>query len=300
MPSRSRSQLFDSLFDKETMRKMFPHRDAALRAYLRDIGGLPRLLSANEERQLLVSAVKGDTHAQRLLVEANLRMVLVISARFQGRGLPLMDLIQEGNLGLYDAIQKFDLTKKNRYGTYAKFYIFKRLVLAVAERAPLIRTPYDAVQSMQKIGKAVSEFIDQGANPTSDMIAQRIGLPVEQVAELLVVMQEPLSLDLSGDDYDPLSEVIAAPPLLLLDAVSSPSLLSDVSQMMSKVLTEAERQVIELRFGLTEEGIVYDYHEIAKKVYHRTHPRADERIKQLERSALGKLRGAFDEEKTEG
>jgi RNA polymerase primary sigma factor len=275
---------------------MFPHQDAALRAYLRDIGGLPLPLSAADEAHHLRAALKGDRQAQRILVETNLRLVIVIAARFQGRGLSIMDLLQEGNLGLYDTINLFDLSKKTRFATFAKFHVLKRIGRAIAERAPLIHTPYSTAQNMQKIERAVSEFMDQGINPTTAMIAKRVELSVEHVAELLILLQEPLSLNQQEEDHDPLATMIAAPPLVLSNEVSSPSLLIDVKEMISEVLTEDEQQIIELRFGLDGEGIIYDYHEIAEKLYYRTGSRADERIRQLERSALAKLRSAFEKE----
>jgi RNA polymerase primary sigma factor len=296
MPS-NRKQFFNALFSKSTMRKMYPHRDAALRAYLRDLGPLP-LLTAEQEAQLLRRTSQGDVEARQRLIEANLRLVIVIAARFQGRGLSMMDLIQEGNLGLLESIQRFDFTKSNsaRLSTYATYRIFHAIGRAVAERGKIIHTPYSTAQRMQEIEKVVWEFVEQGVEPTTKSIAERVSLTVEQVAELLALMQEPLSLYQEDEEHDSLSDVIVAPPLLLSNEVATPSLLADVAQMISSVLSADELRVIEHRYGLTDEGIIYDYHEIAAKVYGRTGKRADERIRQLERSGLAKLRAAFDRE----
>ena len=287
----TRRQFYDALFDKKTMRKIYPHRDSALRAYLQDIGTFP-LLTAEQERRLLTRVAQGDREALQQLIEANLRLVIVIAAHFQGRGLSLMDLIQEGNLGLIAAIERFDGTKSNRLSTYAKYRIVQAIGRSVAERGKAIHTPYSTAQRIQAIERAVSEFLHQGIEPTTSKIAERIGLSVEQSMELLALMQEPISLEQQEGERDPFTDVVEAPPLFLSNEVLSPSLMTDVTQMIDDVLTEDERQVIKHLFGLTQEGIVYDYHEIASKLYHRTGPRVDVRIRQLERHALAKLRAA--------
>lgn len=297
MGSRSRKQFFDSLFSKEALRKLFPHRDAALQAYLRRVGTLAPLLTAEEEARLLPRAIAGDQQAQRRLVEANLKMVILIATRFQGQGLSIMDLIQEGNLGLYDAMAKFDLSKGTRFTTYAKFHVVKRLGRAIAVRAKHLSMPYSTAQRVQQIEQAISALLERGAEPTPEKIAQHVGLLVEQVTELLDFIQEPLSFSQKTGEHDALIERLADPPLILSNEASeaiSPSLLAEITTVIDTALTKDERLVITHLFGLNEQGIVYDYHEIAARCYGRSGPRVDVRIRQIEQSALKKLRAAFE------
>lgn len=292
----SRDRFFDGLFSKDAMRKRYPHYDSALHAYLRDIRDLP-LLTASGEAELLARAGKGDTKAALRLAEANVRLVVVIAARFQGRGLSMIDLISEGNIGLLEAIERFDFSKAQRLSTYAKYRILQKISRALAERASLIHTPTSTAQKMERIGRVVSEFLGRGVEPTTKEIAARTNLPLEQVVELLTLMQEPLSINQRQGEDDPLAEVIEAPALLLSSEASAPEAFRDVIQVMGQILTQPERQVIELRFGL-HDGVIYDYTEIAEKLFSRRGERVGERIRQLERSALGKLRTAFEREES--
>lgn len=292
--SSRRNEFFNTLFSKEAKRKLFPHHDAALRAYLRHVGDLAPLLTADEEARLLPLAIAGDQQARRMLVEANLKMVVLIASRFQGQGLPIMDLIQEGNLGLYDALEKFDLAKRVRFATYAKFRVVKRIAIAV--RAKQISMPYSTAQRIQEIEQAISALLEQGHEPTPEKIAHRVELQVEQVTELLDFIQEPLFLHQRTGEHDALVEMLTDAPLILSNEVEeiSPSLLADITSVIDTVLTKDERLVITHLFGLNQEGIVYDYHEIAAKCYGRGGPRVDVRIRQIEQNALKKIRAALN------
>jgi RNA polymerase primary sigma factor len=296
MPSRSSlSQFFDSLFDKETMRRRYPHSDTALSAYMQDLGKIP-LLTAEQEAQLLLRATQGNAEAQQQLVVSNLRLVITIAARFQGRGLSMLDLIQEGNLGLLKAIERFQFDPEHprRLSTYAKFWILQDIQRAVAGHGTLLHASFGAGERLQTIRDAIAEFEVQEIEPTAKALARRLDWPLDHVIELLDLMQKPLSLSQTRGEQRMLAERIAAPPLFLSNEITSPELLADVREMISQVLTKRQRLVIENRFGLNDEGVVYSYHEIAAKFFDRTEPRADVSIREMEKNALARLRTAFE------
>lgn len=293
----STRQFFNGLFAKKEMRRFYPHRDSTLRAYFRDISTIA-LLGPAEETHLLIQAMQGDLTARKRLIEANLRLVVSIAARFQGCGLTMMELIAEGNVGLMEAVERFDFSLSLRLSTYAKYWILKYISAAAAEQTKAFSMPVSTAQKMERVARAVSALLNQGwaTEPATKEIAKRVGLSTEQVVELLTFMQEPSSLEWqhAGKDEDTfLSDLIEGPPLLLSTEVEPSSFLTDVIAMMRRVLTEDEREVVERRFGLFD-GIVYSYHDIARDLFNREGKRADERIKQLERSAFEKLRTAFD------
>jgi len=260
------------------------------------LGAIP-LLTPQQETELLTKATQGDPSASAHLVEANLRLVVTIAARFQGKGLAMLDLIQEGNLGLIEAITRFNFSKAKRLSTYAKYWIVASISRAVTERGGSMHLPSYIGERMQKIQRASSELLLQEREPTPERLAERLSLPIDQVVEVLDLMQKPLSLHQSQSrgDHDAIGERIAAPPLFLTTEITSPSLLADVKHMISTVLTPKQRLVLEARFGLND-GIVYEYHEIAARFFGRTDERADSSIRQLEKSALARLRAAFDEQ----
>jgi RNA polymerase primary sigma factor len=291
--SSRRDQFFTSLFDPEGMRMRYPHHDTALSAYLQELGAIP-LLTPQQETELLTKATQGDPSASAHLVEANLRLVVTIAARFQGKGLAMLDLIQEGNLGLIEAIKRFDFSKAKRLSTYAKYWIVASINRAVTERGGSMHLPSYIGERMQKIQRVSSELLLQEKEPTPERLAERLDLPIDHVVEVLDLMQKPLSLHPSKGDHDAIGE-FAAPPLFLTTEITSPSLLADVKQMIGEVLTPKQRLVLEARFGLND-GIVYEYHEIAARFFGRTDERADSSIRQLEKSALARLRAAFDEQ----
>lgn len=291
MPSRP--DFFASLFDRQAMRKRYPHHDIALRTYLNDLGELP-LLTEKQEAALLTLAAKGDSDAVARLVEANLRLVITIAARYQGQGLPMMDLIQEGNLGLLKAIEKFDLDKSQRLSTYAKYWILSEIQRAVAGHGTLLHAPLRTGERLQAVREVIEQFKVQGIEPTPTRIAHSLDWPLDQVMELLDLMQTPLDLYRTEGDGGMLAERIAAPPVFLSNEVASPTLLSDVREMINQILTRKQRLVIEHRFGLNEEGVIYSYREIAATFFDRTDSRADVSIREIEKNALARLRTAFD------
>lgn len=292
--SSRRDQFFASLFDRQSMRRRYPHRDTAFRAYLQDLGPLP-LLTAEQEARLLARAASGDTKAQETLVEANLRMVIAISARYQGRGLAMLDLIQEGNLGLLKAIERFDPDKGERLSSYAKYWILSGIQRAIAGHGTLLSAPIRAGERLQEVREVIEQFKGKGIEPTPARIAQSLNCPRDEVIELLDLMQKPLDLYHLEEEHGMLAERIAAPAVFLSNEITSPSLLSDVREVISKALTPKQRLVIEARFGLNEEGVIYGYREIAERFFQRTDPRADESIRQLEKSGLARLRVALGE-----
>lgn len=291
MPSRS--ELFESLFNRELMRKLYPHQDTALRDYLQDLGALP-LLTEEQEAVLLLHATQGDTEAQQQLVVSNIRLVIAIAARYQGRGLNMLDLIQFGNIGLFKAITRFDFSKGQRLSTYAKYPILSTIQRAVAEFGPTLHGPIRTGERLQQVRKVIAEFEAQEIEPTAKALSRRLDWPLEQVVELLELMQKPLSLSHTGGEQGMLVERIAAPPLFLSNETTSPELLSDVRAMIATVLTTRQRLVIENLFGLNDEGIVYTHKEIAALFFNRTGPRADVSIREIEQNALARLRVAFE------
>jgi RNA polymerase sigma factor (sigma-70 family) len=296
--SSRRDQFFASLFDRQRMRKRYPHRDTAFSAYMSDLGVLPPVPTAAQEATLLAQVANGDSSAVLQLAEANLRLVIAIAANYQGRGLPMLDLIQEGNLGLLEAIKHYDSSKANkakRLSTYAKYWIISSIQRALAGHGTLVHAPYRTGERLQVLREAIVVFEDQqGIEPTAAILAERLGWPFDEVMELLTLMQKPLSLSQMEGEDETLAERIVAPPVFLSNDITSPSLLADVRAMIGAVLTPKERLVIEHRFGLTEDGIVYEHREIAAICFQRVGPRADESIRQLEKRALAKLRLAFD------
>lgn len=291
MPSRS--ELFESLFNREVMRRRYPHSDTAFSAYLQDLGALP-LLSATQEAELLAQATAGNPDASQRLVEANLRLVIVIAARFQGKGLPMLDLIQEGNLGLFEAITRFNPSKAKRLSTYAKYWILYAIQRAVANHGTLLHAPVRTGERLQAVREVIAQFKVQGSEPTPIRIAQSLNWPLDQVIELLDLMQKPLDLYRTEEGHGMLAERIAAPPMFLSNEVTSPEGLADVRAMIATVLTSRQRLVIENRFGLNDNGVVYDYREIAALFFQRTDARADVSIREIEKNALARLRAAFD------
>jgi RNA polymerase primary sigma factor len=288
------SRFFDFLFSRSARRKRrYLHAtDVVLRSYLHDLQLLP-VLTPEEEAALLARAASAEIEARHRLVEAHLRLVVTIAVYFQGRGLSLPELIQEGNLGLLKAIERFDSTKARRLSTYAKFWVLQKIGQALHERARLIHTPYRTAQHMEQIERVIADMLSRGMEPTIREIARGVGLPVEQVMALMELMQDPLSLQWQHDDDGPLAEILEAPPLFLSnEATASSPALDQVSEAIEH-LSASEQQVIKLRFGLVD-GIIYDYGEIAERAFHRRGKRVDERIRQIERSALTRLRVLLD------
>jgi RNA polymerase primary sigma factor len=254
--------------------------------YLNDIGSRP-LLSAEEERRMAMQIKAGNEHIRQQFVEANLKLVVSVAKRYQGRGLALEDLIQEGNLGLLRAVEKFDSTKGYKFSTYAFWWIRQAVTRAIAEQGRTIRLPVHLGDKINRL-KASSLHLQQelGRQPTAEEIAEHMGSSAEKVQELLKVSLEPMSLDLpmnEGQDLD-LFDVIEdrtalAPP----DAASHLALTELVEDLLDR-LTERERAVLSLRYGLAD-GRSRTLEEVGKE-FQLTR----ERIRQIEANALSKLR----------
>ena len=260
--------------------------DDPVKVYLKEIGKVP-LLTAEEEIDLAMRIADNDPEAKRRLEEANLRLVVSIAKRYGGRGMQFLDLIQEGNLGLIKAVEKFDYTKGFKFSTYATWWIRQAITRAIADQARTIRIPVHMVETINKVKKTNSLLLHKnGREPTAEEIAAELGMSVEKVREILRVAHEPVSLETPigeeedshlGDfipDEDALAPADAASQLLLKEALSA----------VLKTLTPREAKVLTLRFGL-EDGHPKTLEEVGAE-FNVTR----ERIRQIEAKALRKLR----------
>ena len=260
--------------------------DDPVKVYLKDIGKVP-LLSSEEEVDLAIRISNGDIAARQRLSEANLRLVVSIAKRYLGRGMQFLDLIQEGNLGLIKAVEKFDYTKGFKFSTYATWWIRQASTRAIADQARTIRIPVHMVETINKVKKVQSQLLHQnGHAPTPDEIADEIDMPVDKVREIMRVAQEPVSLETPiGEEEDShLGDFIpdndAPAPA---DAASHTMLREQLADVLS-TLTPREEKVLRLRFGL-EDGRSRTLEEVGKE-FNVTR----ERIRQIEAKALRKLR----------
>ena len=254
--------------------------------YLKEIGKVP-LLTQEEENELSRRVKEGDAEAARRLAEANLRLVVSIAKHYAGRGMLLSDLIQEGNLGLMKAVDKFDYQKGYRFSTYATWWIRQAITRAIADQGRTIRIPVHMVETVNRLRKT-SRILTQelGREPTPDELAQKLQMPKEQVTEILRIMMEPVSLETPvGDEEDThlgdfMPDLAFPPPS---EEASYRVMRAQLLEVLS-TLTERERKVLELRFGL-EDGEVHTLEEVGEE-FHVT----SERIRQIESKALRKLR----------
>ncbi len=260
--------------------------DDPVKIYLKEIGRVP-LLTPEEEIELAQKMKDGDKEAKKRLAEANLRLVVSIAKRYGGRGMSFLDLIQEGNLGLIKAVEKFDYTKGFKFSTYATWWIRQSITRAIADQARTIRIPVHMVETITKVKKTSSQLLHQnGRDPTADEIAQSLDMPVERVREILRIAQDPVSLETPiGEEEDShLGDFIpdenAPEPT---EAASLVLLKEQINQVLS-TLTDREEKVLRLRFGL-EDGRSRTLEEVGQ-MFNVTR----ERIRQIEAKALRKLR----------
>ena len=260
--------------------------DDPVKVYLKEIGRVP-LLTPDEEVQLALDIQKGGKDGERAkqrLSEANLRLVVSIAKRYVGRGMQFLDLIQEGNLGLIKAVEKFDHTKGFKFSTYATWWIRQAITRAIADQARTIRIPVHMVETINKVKKVSSQLLhENGHEPSAEEIAERLDMPVDKVREIMRVAQEPVSLETPiGEEEDShLGDFIpdeAAP------VPASQTLLKEQLADVLKTLTPREEKVLRLRFGL-EDGRPRTLEEVGKE-FNVTR----ERIRQIEAKALRKLR----------
>ena len=260
--------------------------DDPVKVYLKEIGRVP-LLTAEEEVDLAVRMAQGDEYARKRLSEANLRLVVSIAKRYVGRGMQFLDLIQEGNLGLIKAVEKFDHTKGFKFSTYATWWIRQAITRAIADQARTIRIPVHMVETINKVKKVNSLLLHKnGHEPTSEQIAAELDMPVEKVREIMRVAQEPVSLETPiGEEEDShLGDFIPDDDAPAPSDVASHTLLREQLGEVLSTLTPREEKVLKLRFGL-EDGRSRTLEEVGKE-FNVTR----ERIRQIEAKALRKLR----------
>ncbi len=260
--------------------------DDPVRMYLKEIGRVP-LLSAKEEISLAKKMEDGDEFAKRRLVEANLRLVVSIAKRYVGRGMLFLDLIQEGNLGLIKAVEKFDYIKGFKFSTYATWWIRQAITRAIADQARTIRIPVHMVETINKLNRIQRQLIQElGRDPQPEEIAKEMGVSVERVREISKISQEPVSLETPiGEEEDShLGDFIEDEDALAPAEAASFFLLKEQLDDVLGTLTPREKKVLQLRFGL-EDGRSRTLEEVGH-VFGVTR----ERIRQIEAKALRKLR----------
>ena len=260
--------------------------DDPVRVYLKEIGRVP-LLSSEEEIDLAIRIADDDEKAKRRLVNANLRLVVSIAKRYVGRGMQFLDLIQEGNLGLLKAAEKFDYTKGFKFSTYATWWIRQAITRAIADQARTIRIPVHMVETINKVKKTSSQLLHKnGHDPSAEEIAEELNMSPDKVREILRLSQEPVSLETPiGEEEDShLGDFIPDDEALSPADAASISLLKEQLAEVLKTLTPREEKVLSLRFGL-EDGHPRTLEEVGKE-FNVTR----ERIRQIEAKALRKLR----------
>jgi len=260
--------------------------DDPVRMYLKEIGKVP-LLTATEEIELAQGMEAGDEEARRKLCEANLRLVVSIAKRYVGRGMLFLDLIQEGNLGLIKAVEKFDWRKGYKFSTYATWWIRQAITRAIADQARTIRIPVHMVETINKLIRVSRQLLQElGREPKPEEIAEEMDMPVEKVREILKIAQEPVSLETPiGEEEDShLGDFI---PDIDAPAPAEAAAFSMLKEQLIEVLdtlTPREQKVLKLRFGL-EDGRARTLEEVGKKF-----DVTRERIRQIEAKALRKLK----------
>ena len=260
--------------------------DDPVKVYLKEIGRVP-LLTPEEEIEYAMRIADNDPVAKKRLAEANLRLVVSIAKRYVGRGMQFLDLIQEGNMGLIKAVDKFDYTKGFKFSTYATWWIRQAITRAIADQARTIRIPVHMVETINKVKKANSQLLHQnGKEPTPEEIADFLDMHTEKVREILRVSQEPVSLETPiGEEEDShLGDFIPDDDALAPADAASMSLLKEQLDEVLKTLTPREAKVLSLRFGL-KDGNPKTLEEVGKE-FNVTR----ERIRQIEAKALRKLR----------
>lgn len=275
----------EKLVDTDEISEVMSINDP-VRMYLKEIGKIP-LLSSEEEQEIAKRLAEGDEEAHNTMVEANLRLVVSIAKRYVGRGLPFLDLIQEGNLGLIKAVGKFDYEKGYKFSTYATWWIRQSISRAIADHARTIRIPVHMVETINRVSRASHELVqDLGRDPTTGEIAAKLNLTQGKVEEIMRVAQEPISLEtpVGEEDDSHLGDFIqdedASEPA---DAATFAMLREQLAGVL-KTLTPREEKVLCLRYGLTD-GKMHTLEEVGEEF-----DVTRERIRQIEAKALRKLR----------
>jgi RNA polymerase primary sigma factor len=254
--------------------------------YLKEIGRI-NLLTSEEEFKYALQAVEGDEYAKTMLAESNLRLVVSIAKRYVGRGMAFLDLIQEGNIGLMKAVDKFDPTKGYKFSTYATWWIRQAITRAIADQARTIRVPVHMVETINKLSRIQRQLTQElNREPTDEEIAEKLGIPVEKVREVYKISQDPVSLETPiGEEEDShLGDFVQDKNTLSPEEYAINEVLKDEIAEVLLTLTEREEQVLKLRFGLID-GTCRTLEEVGT-IFGVTR----ERIRQIEAKALRKLR----------
>ena len=276
----------EELTDEELLGSNSAKVNDPVRMYLKEIGVVP-LLSNEEEKELAIAVENGDLEAKQRLAEANLRLVVSIAKRYVGRGMHFLDLIQEGNMGLMKAVDKFDYSKGFKFSTYATWWIRQAITRAIADQARTIRIPVHMVETINKVVREQRNLLQElGQDPTPEQIAERMDMTPDKVREILKIAQEPVSLEtpIGEEDDSHLGdfiedEVIENP----VDYTTRVVLREQLDEVLD-TLTDREENVLRLRFGL-DDGKMRTLEDVGK-VFNVTR----ERIRQIEAKALRKLR----------
>ena len=260
--------------------------DDPVKLYLKEIGRV-QLLSSEDEIELAKKIIEGDEKAKKRLAEANLRLVVSIAKRYVGRGMYFLDLIQEGNVGLIKAVEKFDYTKGFKFSTYATWWIRQAITRAIADQARTIRIPVHMVETINRLKKAQSQLLhENGREPTEEQIAEAMDLPIERVREIMRVAQETVSMEtpIGPEEDSRLMDFIRDEDALAPDEAALKTITNEDIDSVLKTLTPREEAVIRLRFGL-EDGRCHTLEQVGLR-FQVTR----ERIRQIEAKALRKLR----------
>ena len=260
--------------------------DDPVKVYLREIGRVP-LLTSQEEIELAVKIAEGDELAKQRLTEANLRLVVSIAKKYVGRGMYFLDLIQEGNVGLIKAVDKFDYQKGFKFSTYATWWIRQAITRAIADQARTIRIPVHMVETINRLKKVQSQLLhENGYEPSEELIAEKMEMPVERVREIMRVAQEPVSMEtpIGPEEDSRLMDFIRDEDALAPDEAALKTITNEDIDGVLKTLTPREESVIRLRFGL-KDGRCHTLEEVGME-FNVTR----ERIRQIEAKALRELR----------
>ena len=257
-----------------------------VRMYLKEIGKIA-LLTSEQEFEYSVRAANGDEEAKRILAESNLRLVVSIAKRYVGRGLLFLDLIQEGNIGLMKAVEKFDYDKGFKFSTYATWWIRQAITRALADQARTIRVPVHMVETINKMARIQRQMtLELNREPSEEEIAKKMGITVEKVREVMKISQDPVSLEtpIGEEDDSHLGDFVPDESNMSPEEYATNEILKEEIQSVLLTLQEREQEVLELRFGL-KDGTCHTLEEVGKK-FNVTR----ERIRQIEAKALRKLR----------